>query len=126
MESSKKISKILDDIFIFLMDKGYFRIEDPKINIMKFSQLMNWLEKREVPVFGHIGMGIIHPCFNKKQEVFIPDMIKLIQRFGGQISGKYGIGLLKREFVDITDQKIFRNIKKRTDPIGKFNRGKVI
>jgi len=37
-----------------------------------------------------------------------------------------GIGALKREFVEMNDRKILVNIKKRTDPLGKFNVGKVI
>jgi glycolate oxidase len=88
--------------------------------------LMNWLEARGIPVFGHIGVGIFHPCFNVEQEKVIPEMMKLVGRLGGQVSGEHGIGLLKRGFVEVNDQKILRNVKKRTDPMGKFNHGKVI
>ena len=53
-------------------------------------------------------------------------MIKLVKRHSGQISGEHGIGLLKREFIDPNDKKIILNIKKRTDSLNKFNRGKVV
>ncbi len=53
-------------------------------------------------------------------------MIKLVKKLSGQISGEHGIGILKRKFVEINDQKILRNVKKRTDPENKFNIGKVI
>ena len=53
-------------------------------------------------------------------------MIKIVKRLGGQISGAYGIGLLKKEFVEINDLKIWTNVKRRTDPQNKFNIGKVI
>ncbi len=53
-------------------------------------------------------------------------MMKLVKRLGGQISGEHGIGILKKEFVEMSDKKILINVKKRTDPLNKFNVGKVI
>ena len=53
-------------------------------------------------------------------------MLKLTKRLGGQISGEFGIGLIKKKFVEFNDKKILVNIKKRTDPENKFNNGKVI
>ena len=94
--------------------------------IDRFVKLMNWFEDKKIPVFGHIGIGILHPCFNHDQEKHIPEMMKLVKRLGGQISGEHGIGILKKKFVDINDKKILINIKKRTDPLNKFNVGKVI
>jgi len=87
---------------------------------------MNWLEERGIPTFGHIGVGILHPCFNHEQEKHVPEMMKLVRRLGGQISGEHGIGILKKGFVEMNDKKILINVKKRTDPLNKFNVGKVI
>lgn len=122
----EKIMGMRDRVYPFLAREGYVRIEDPKILTDRFPKLMSWLEAKKIPVFGHIGVGIFHPCFNTHQERLIPEMMKLVGRLGGQVSGEHGIGLLKRGFVEITDQKILRNVKKRTDPAGKFNYGKVI
>ncbi len=113
-------------VYPFLAKEGNTKIEDPKIMIDKFPRLMNWLEEKGIPVFGHISVGIIHPCFNKEQEHLIPEMMKLVKRLGGQISGEHGIGILKREFVEPNDKKILVNVKKRTDSLNKFNIGKVI
>ena len=33
--------------------------------VNKFIELQTWFEKKEIPVFGHISVGIFHPCFNK-------------------------------------------------------------
>jgi FAD/FMN-containing dehydrogenase len=122
----RKVIRMRDEVYPFVAGEGYTRIEDPKIMINKFPKLMGWLEARGIPTFGHIGVGILHPCFNTNQEKLIPDMIKLVGRLGGQVSGEHGIGILKRKFVEINDQKIIRNIKKRTDPLNKFNTGKII
>jgi glycolate oxidase len=122
----RELMALRDKAYPFVSNEGYTRIEDPKIMIDRFVTLMSWLEKRKVPVFGHIGVGILHPCFNSEQEKYIPEMIKLVKRLGGQISGEHGIGLMKKSFVEVNDKKILVNVKKRTDPLNKFNVGKVI
>lgn len=115
-----------DKIYPFLSNQGYARIEDPKLSLESFESLFPWLEKQEVPVFGHLSVGIIHPCFNAEQEKIIPKMIDLVKRKGGKVSGEHGIGLLKKQFIEPNDKKILINIKKRTDPLNKFNVGKII
>ena len=115
-----------DRVYPLVASMGYTKIEDPKIMIDRFVKLVSWLESKGIPVFGHIGVGILHPCFKKEQESLVPEMMKLVQRLGGSISGEHGIGMLKRGFVEANDRKILVNVKKRTDPLGKFNMEKVI
>ncbi len=122
----KKLLALRDKIYPFVADKGYTRIEDPKIMLDRFVKLMSWLESKNIPTFGHIGVGILHPCFNHEQEKYISEMMKLVKRLSGQISGEHGVGILKKEFVEMNDKKILINVKKRTDPLNKFNVGKVI
>jgi glycolate oxidase len=122
----EKLMEKRDSIYPFLAAEGYTRIEDPKIIIDKFPILLKWLEAKKIPVFGHLSVGILHPCFYIKQEKYIPEMMKLVKRLGGKVSGEHGIGLLKKQFVDPQDRRILENIKKRTDPKGKFNIGKII
>jgi FAD/FMN-containing dehydrogenase len=127
--SGKKYDDLMemrDRVYPWVAGEGYIRIEDPKIMIDRFVKLMSWLEEKGIPVFGHIGVGILHPCFNKEQDKFVPEMMKLVKRLGGSISGEHGIGMLKRGFVEANDRKILINVKKRTDPLGKFNMGKVV
>ncbi len=113
-------------VYPFVAGEGYARIEDIKILVDRFEKLMSWLEGNGIPTFGHLSLGILHPCFNHEQEKLIPEMMALVKRIGGQISGEHGIGILKRGFVEINDQKILRNVKKRTDTMNKFNVGKVV
>lgn len=129
MLNGKEYSELFemrDKIGPMLSGGGYSRLEDPKILLDKSDKLVSWFEEKGIPFFGHIGVGIFHPRFNHDQEKYIPEMIKLVKKLSGQISGEHGIGILKRKFVEINDQKILRNVKKRTDPENKFNIGKVI
>ena len=122
----ERLMELREEIYPMLSGEGYSRIEDPKILLDRSDKLIRWLEERDIPVFGHIGVGILHPCFNHDQEKYIPEMMTLVKRLGGQISGEHGIGLLKKSFVEMNDKKILINIKKRTDPLNKFNVGKVL
>lgn len=113
-------------IYPFLAGEGYTRIEDPKITLDKFQDFLNWFEKHKIPVFGHISVGILHPCFYVGQEKHIPEMMKLVKKTNGKITGEHGIGILKKQYVEPNDKKILQNIKRRTDPKNKFNMGKII
>ena len=127
--SDKEYNDILElrgKMSSIMIEAGYTYLEDPKVLLDRSDRLIEWLEKKGVPVFGHIGVGIFHPRFNEEQKEHIPEMMKLVKRLGGQISGEHGIGILKKEFVEVNDKRILVNVKKRTDPLNKFNVGKVI
>jgi glycolate oxidase len=121
-----KIMNTRDKIYPLIAEKGFYRIEDPKVMLDRFDKLFSFLESYQVPCYGHIASGILHPCFSKKQEHLIPEIMSITKRLSGQITGEHGIGLLKKEFVDVNDQRLISNIKKRIDPTNKFNQGKVL
>lgn len=121
-----RIMRRRDAVYPFVAGQGYTRIEDPKIMVNRLPEFLTWLEMKGVPTFGHIGTGILHPCFSVEQERLIPEMMRLVRRLGGMVSGEHGIGLLKREFVEVVDRKILETVKRRLDSDGKFNVGKVV
>ena len=125
-EKYVELLKLRDKVYPFLAREGYTKIEDPKFHPNKIKDFLTWLKIKNIPSFGHISVGIIHPCFKPEQEHLIPSMMKIVKTLGGQISGEHGIGILKKKYVDPTDKKILQNIKKRTDPTNKFNEGKLI
>lgn len=125
-EGYKDAILLRDKVFPLLAEHGYTRIEDPKIFVDKFPILMKWFEENEIPIYGHLSVGIIHPCFSKETEKKIPEMMKLIKRWSGQVSGEHGIGIMKKQFVEENDKKIIHLIKKRNDPSNKFNPGKMV
>lgn len=122
----EELMKKRDNIYPFLAGQEYSKIEDPKITNDKIILLLKWLDSHKIPYFGHISVGIIHPCFKPTDEKLISDMMKSIKKINGQISGEHGIGITKKEYVDPQDKIIIKNIKKRIDPTNKFNNGKII
>jgi glycolate oxidase len=93
----------------------------------------------EIPLFGHIGDGNLHPnvlcdlrdsaqmerVVKAAQEIFISAI-----ELGGTLSGEHGIGLLKREFVRMSlDPELvdlMQEIKSSFDPNNILNPGKVL
>lgn len=115
-----------DRIYPVVAENGYTHIEDPQAISDKLGGILKSLDKNRVPTFGHLSVGIIHPCFKKEQMNLIPDLMKAVKRLMGKVSGEHGIGLSKKEYVEFNDKKILENIKKRCDSKSKFNVGKVI
>ncbi len=111
---------------IILNKEKRYRIEDFRVILDRFDKLFNYIESYGVPIFGSVSFGLMHPCFSEENEHLIPEIMNLVKRMGGNINGSYGIGLTKRDFVDFNDRKLLLNMKKRLDPLNKFNAGKIV
>jgi FAD/FMN-containing dehydrogenase/Fe-S oxidoreductase len=83
----------------------------------------------------HAGDGNVHTNLpvNSDDYAMLQDAHKAVERImklarslDGVISGEHGIGITKLEF--LTDEEIgdFREYKKRVDPEGRFNKGKLL
>ncbi len=92
----------------------------------------------EIPVFGHAGDGNLHP--NILCDRSNPDEVERVRRagreifeaavsLGGTLSGEHGIGVLKKQFMELdlgSDAiALMRRIKDAIDPHGIMNPGKV-
>ncbi|RIH86677.1 FAD-binding oxidoreductase [Calidithermus roseus] len=88
--------------------------------------------------FGHIGDGNLHPNIlydpktDSEERVWelAHEVARVALRYGGVLSGEHGIGLMKREFmreaVDAQTLAILWDVKRRLDPEGRLNPGKVL
>jgi Fe-S oxidoreductase len=50
----------------------------------------------------------------------------IARTLGGVISGEHGIGITKLEFLTPEETHAFREYKERVDPVGRFNKGKLL
>ncbi len=109
-----------------LTSEGYVIMEDPKVPIDGMEKFLTWLSEKNIPSFGHIGIGIIHPRFKPGQEKLIAEMVRLVEKLHGQVSGEHGYGLSKKEHVPAEVKTEIRGLKHKYDPHGLFNKGKII
>ena len=83
----------------------------------------------------HAGDGNVHtniPVNSDNYEMLreaneaVARIMKFARSLGGVISGEHGIGLTKLEFLEPDEVQAFVDYKKRVDPEGRFNRGKLM
>ncbi len=123
--SIAELWKARDSLYPRLAQSGYPVIEDPQIEgDAGLAALLEWLDIAGIPAFGHIGMGILHPCF-KPGDSRLDDLYKLTAEHEGRVSGEHGIGMKKKAWVSPTFQKEIRQLKSVYDPNNIFNRGKL-
>lgn len=92
----------------------------------------------EIPCFGHIGDGNLHPnilCDRRDAEEMVRvtaaarAIFEAAIELGGTLSGEHGIGLLKKQFMEMDlgpdAIALMRRIKDAIDPLGIMNPGKV-
>ena len=92
----------------------------------------------EIPLFGHIGDGNLHPnilCDKTDREEMARvtgaarAIFEATVELGGTLSGEHGIGLLKKQFMELDlgpdALAVMRKIKDAIDPLGIMNPGKV-
>ena len=92
----------------------------------------------EIPIFGHIGDGNLHPnilCDKTNREEMsrvagaAREIFETTVELGGTLSGEHGIGLLKKQFMELDvgadTLAVMRKIKDALDPLAIMNPGKV-
>jgi glycolate oxidase len=92
----------------------------------------------EIPIFGHIGDGNLHPnilCDKRDPSEMrrvagaARAIFEATVALGGTLSGEHGIGLLKKQFMELDlgpdAIALMRTIKDAIDPLGIMNPGKI-
>jgi len=115
--------------------------EDVVVPVSHIPKLIHGLEalskQYQIPIvnFGHAGNGNIHVNLLAQPEqleiakVCLADVFKLVISLNGSLSGEHGIGLEKRDFInlelDSTAISIMKKIKEQFDPNNLLNPDKV-
>lgn len=115
-----------ESLYPNLSQHGYVFIEDPQVDADKIPSLLRWLRSNKIPCFGHVGTGIIHPCFRHNQKNMIVELYKFIEQINGKVSGEHGYGLLKKAFTPADWKNRLQSLKKIYDAENTLNNGKVL
>lgn len=111
----KSIREKRDACYASTVNTGYPQIEDPEIHEHK-SELFQWCEKNNIPVYGHIWIWVLHPHFNSDQEELMDEMYKLVQELWWNVSGEHGIGKKKQKYLSDEEKNQIKDIKQKRDP----------
>lgn len=124
-EEYEEIAKLRENLYNNLASYGYYNSEDPKFFFDKLKEFILFLEENEIPYIGHLGAGIIHPFFKDSEKSKRDMTIEYIKKMKA-LPGKYGIGTIRKYFLEGFQLKLIERVKIRHDPFFKFNRGKII
>jgi glycolate oxidase len=116
-------------------------ISVPRSQIVAMVEAVREIAARHdlpIPLFGHAGDGNLHPnilCDRRDPEEMTRvtraarEIFEAAVALGGTLSGEHGIGLLKKQFLelDLGPQaiEIMHRIKDAVDPDGIMNPGKI-
>ena len=83
----------------------------------------------------HAGDGNVHTNIPVNSDNYamllqanaaVARIMRLVKSLDGVISGEHGIGITKLEYLDPHEIEAFRSYKQKTDPLGRFNAGKLL
>lgn len=121
-----KIWNIRDSCYSVVVSNGYELIEDPQLGLNKIKDLILWFEKNNIPTFGHIGTGILHPHYKKAQNELISEMYNIVKNLGGTVSGEHGIGIKKKIFINSDYKTSIINLKTKYNPNDIFGGNNIV
>lgn len=124
-EEYEKLIRLEERVYYALASEGYYRREDPKFFFDKIKEFVLMLELMNIPYFAHLGSGIIHPFFKNDEKTKRVRIVDFIKKSQGKL-GKYGIGIMRKDFLEPFEITLIQRVKLRYDSYGRFNRGKVI
>jgi len=122
-EAYNQLMQLKDKVYSIFYSKAYYESLDPKFFFDKIKEFILFLEASDTPYIADLGMGIVYPFFKNKEKK--QDIVNFIKKARTKL-GKYGIGLKRKDFVDISEKKIIQRVKLRHDPFFKLNKGKVV
>ncbi|MBU2522900.1 MAG: FAD-binding oxidoreductase [Nanoarchaeota archaeon] len=123
IDEASKVWKMRENLYSVIFNAGFTKIEDPFFE-EGVERFLDWINKQNVPAYGHIGYGIIHPHFRREED--IERMNNAVKELHGQLAGEHGIGLLKKKYAPLGITTRIKEIKAAYDPSNIMNRGKVI
>ncbi len=116
-------------------------ISIPRSAIPEMARRVREIAERHrlmIPLFGHAGDGNLHPnilCDRSDPDEMrrvvaaAREIFEAAVALGGTLSGEHGIGLLKKQFLELDLGKdqvaLMRRIKEAVDPYGIMNPGKI-
>jgi glycolate oxidase len=124
---------------------NYVSVEDivvPRSKIPEIARRLRELSQihdLEVPLYGHIGDGNLHPTpvsgdrdeetWIRDLEAFLFDMFKAVKELGGNITAEHGVGIKRRKYlplyVEPAEIELMKAIKRAWDQNWILNPGKI-
>ena len=115
LDEIKEIRSKRDACYAATVNAWYPQIEDPEIH-EHVEDLLKWCEDNNIPLYGHIGIWVLHPHFNNKQEELMDEMYKFVQELWWNVSGEHWIWKKKQKYLSDEEKNDIKVLKEKCDP----------
>ena len=120
----ESILKLIKKENYFLYSKEYYNYEDPKLFFDKLREFILFLEEKEILYSSDLSAGSVKAFYKDSDAVKKIEILGFLKKV--KIMFDSGIGLVRKDFVDLFGKKIIQRVKLRHDPFLKINLGKII
>ena len=96
------------------------------MTLEKTYDLIDWCEKKNVRLHGHLGVGLFYAYFLKEDKDLMSIFRAFIRRISGTLGKGFGYGLANKDFVSPVNKKELIKLKDEYDYNNILNPGKVI
>jgi len=122
----EKFIAVKQEAYKKIAAEGYVLVENSKIFMDSLEDLTIYLEKNSIPFYANFSSGVFYSFFKENSIANQKELCNFVKKLKGKVSYCFGIGLLKKEYLDAGEQIIIKRVKDRHDPNWKFNRNKLI
>jgi len=106
--------------------KGYYYLQDASLSLEKSYDLIQWCEKNNVALQGHIGLGFFYAYFLKEDEGLVLNFRSFVKSLGGQSGKLFGHGVKNAGLIGSEEKKLLVKLKDEYDYNNIINAGKLI
>lgn len=122
----EKFIAVKQEAYKKIAAEGYVLVENSKIFMDSLEDFTIYLEKNSIPFYANFSSGVFYSFFKENSIANQKELCNFVKKLKGKVSYCFGIGLLKKEYLDAGEQIIIKRVKDRHDPNWKFNRNKLI
>jgi len=115
IQDVKDLLAKMDAIPSVIRSEGYYYVEDPCVGLEKTYDLIDWCEKHDARIHGHIGSGVFYVYFQKKDRDLKEVFRSFVKRINGTFGGAFGYGLKNKEFLPLDKKKELMRLKDEYD-----------
>jgi len=126
LAEANAIQEKINSVNSKIRSDGYYYVQDPCVTLEKAYDLIEWCEKHDARIHGHIGLGIFYVYFQKKDEDVIEIFRSFIKRLGGSLGSAFGIGTVNGAFLSQEKKKEMIKLKDEHDYNNLLNPNKLI
>jgi FAD/FMN-containing dehydrogenase len=126
LAETNALQEKINSVHSKIRSEGYYYIQDPCVALEKAYDLIEWCEKHDARIHGHIGLGIFYVYFQKEDKDIIETFRAFVRRLGGSFGSVFGFGTKNTAFLNQEKKKELMQLKDEYDYNNILNPNKLI